>query len=305
MLMHDNFHSENAPRHGGCELDCGSGLHFLRVHADPERESRRSYASELAILLLIPHGGTIFLELDDGRSATTASGCSTWLVNLERGASLIGAGGAKYSALKIALSALECLATGCEVRITSFPMISEYPPDTVLEHLMDALCEHVFASLPGRGSNAEFCHAIGTAIQYHILRTYGDRSATRTEVAGTLAPWQLQSVKQAMLTRLDSKVDARELAEMCGISTSHLRRAFFASTGQSLHRWVVRQRIDQACGDLLATSLPTAEIALRWGFSDQSHLTRTFAAILGMTPARWKRAHSTMAPVSADQPMAS
>jgi AraC-like DNA-binding protein len=288
--MYDGCHSEKALDRSDCELGSGVGLHLLRALDIPERHRRLHYASELAVLILMPHVGTVFLELGNGQSAAIAASGSTWVINLEQGASLVGTPGAKYNSLKITLSSLECLATGCGVRVNSFPMMGEYPCDAVLEDFVDALSEHMATQSAEQGSSADFCHAIGTAIRYHILRTYGEQDAARGQ-AGTLAPWQLHVVKKAMLARLDCKVDADDLAQMCGISTSHLRRAFFASTGQSLHRWVVRQRVDQACGDLLATSLPMAEIALRWGFSDQSHLTRTFAALLGMTPARWKRAH--------------
>ncbi|WP_157956527.1 AraC family transcriptional regulator [Dyella sp. C11] len=278
---------------GDCDLGHGVGLHLRRAADIPERQQRRRYAPELAVLVVIPRSGNLFLELGNGQSAAIAACGSTWVVNLEQGASLVGAPGTKYSSLKITLSALECLATGCGVRLNSFPMMGEYPSDAVLENFVDALAEHITVQPAEQGGSADFCHAIGTAIKYHILRTYGDQGSGTGQTAGALAPWQLHVVKEAMLARLDSKLDAEKLARLCGISTSHLRRAFLASTGQSIHRWVVRQRVDQACGDLLSTSLPMAEIALRWGFSDQSHLTRTFAALLGMTPARWRRAHSS------------
>ena len=292
--MNDIHRSAYAVASEEIEIVCGTDLHLRRVFGGPGGK-RRNFEPGLAILILIPHSGAVLVK-HGGGSVAVAESSSSWVISLERGASLVPTSGASYTTLEMILSSLECLAIGCGVRLTSFPATREHPSDPVLESSIEALYEH--ASIPSfkSGGSANFCRAMGTAIQYHILRTYAERGAIQGGAAGALAPWQLRAVKQAILSRLDTRVFAADLAIMCGISTSHLRRAFFASTGESLHRWSVRRRIDHACNDLATTSLPVAEIALRWGFSDQSHLTRTFASVLGATPAKWRRVH---APASA------
>ena len=40
----------------------------------------------------------------------------------------------------------------------------------------------------------------------------------------------------------------------------------------------------------LLSKLPLADVALACGFADQSHLTRTFRRLEGMTPAAFRRA---------------
>ena len=42
--------------------------------------------------------------------------------------------------------------------------------------------------------------------------------------------------------------------------------------------------------DLMARGVALSETALRTGYADQSHLTRDFAAIYGVTPARYRTA---------------
>jgi transcriptional regulator GlxA family with amidase domain len=43
---------------------------------------------------------------------------------------------------------------------------------------------------------------------------------------------------------------------------------------------------------LSETNNSLVEIAAQTGFSDQAALTRTFANVVGATPAKWRREHS-------------
>jgi AraC family transcriptional regulator len=44
---------------------------------------------------------------------------------------------------------------------------------------------------------------------------------------------------------------------------------------------------------ITSTSERLSEIALAYGFTDQSHLNRTFGRMLGMSPGSWRRSAST------------
>jgi len=66
-------------------------------------------------------------------------------------------------------------------------------------------------------------------------------------------------------------------------------RAFRRSMGMPPHRWLVRQRIEQAKALLREGRAPLAEISLACGFADQSHFTRCFSAWTGVSPGRWRR----------------
>jgi AraC-like DNA-binding protein len=274
-----------------CELECGAGMNLLRIFEWSEQDSH-CYSSDLGILIMIPHQGDLLLKIGDGDPMMVSGNSNTWVVSLEHGVSLTRLSGASLSLVKISLSALERLSAGNGVLMRSFPAFIESSQDLVLENFVDALSEHCFNKQHISDIDANFCRAIATAVEHHVLKAYAGLGALGGSAVGTLATWQLQTVKEAMLARLETKLESRELAKMCGISTSHFRRAFFASTGMSVHRWVIRQRVEQVCGDLLNSSLPMADIALRWGFSDQSHLSRTFVAALGVTPAKWRQAHS-------------
>jgi AraC family transcriptional regulator len=80
-----------------------------------------------------------------------------------------------------------------------------------------------------------------------------------------------------------------EMAKIVDLSPSAFLRSFKRSAGLTPHRFVVEQRV-RAAQDMLAGSrLPIAEIALAAGFSSQSHLGAAFRAVVGLTPAQFRR----------------
>lgn len=106
---------------------------------------------------------------------------------------------------------------------------------------------------------------------------------------GGLAPWQVKLTLRYLLLDLCAHFPVEELARRCGLSRSHFTRAFTISLGTPPHRWLVRQRLRRA-GELLErTNDSISTIALNCGFSDQSHLTRTFHTRIGISPAVWRR----------------
>jgi len=106
---------------------------------------------------------------------------------------------------------------------------------------------------------------------------------------GGLAPWQLRQAKEFMEANLSTGARLRDLAEITRLSQSQFGRAFKASTGFAPHQWQMNRRIDKAKQLLLDGELTLAQIALVTGFSEQSHLTRVFHSIVGISPGSWRR----------------
>jgi AraC family transcriptional regulator len=53
--------------------------------------------------------------------------------------------------------------------------------------------------------------------------------------------------------------------------------------------YVAARRIERAKILITSTSERLSDIALACGFADQSHLTRTFGRMAGMSPGLWRR----------------
>ena len=80
-----------------------------------------------------------------------------------------------------------------------------------------------------------------------------------------------------------------ELAGICGMSRFQVVRAFSRGTGLTPHAYLVQRRTDLA-RRLLARGRPLADAAAAAGFSDQSHMTRTFARKYGISPGAYAKA---------------
>jgi AraC family transcriptional regulator len=126
----------------------------------------------------------------------------------------------------------------------------------------------------------------------HLVGRYGQLGEAIPQMKGGLAPWQKRRVLELLREHLDGEVKLARLAEECRLSVSHFARSFRRSFGTSAHRYLILHRIDIAKALLSETNNSLVEIAGQTGFSDQAALTRTFAAIVGATPAKWRRKHS-------------
>lgn len=83
-----------------------------------------------------------------------------------------------------------------------------------------------------------------------------------------------------------------DLARQAGVSRFHFARLFRVSTGDSPMAYLLKSRIERAKQMLLQDDRPVCEIAAALGFCDQSHLTRTFRRLTGLTPREFARLHA-------------
>jgi AraC family transcriptional regulator len=80
-----------------------------------------------------------------------------------------------------------------------------------------------------------------------------------------------------------------DVASAAGVHPAHLSRVFRKHYRCSVGQYVRTLRIDLASRELSASHRPIAEIAADFGFADQSHFSRVFAKLTGLTPARYRK----------------
>ncbi len=78
------------------------------------------------------------------------------------------------------------------------------------------------------------------------------------------------------------------MAEQAGLSRYHFIRVFQNKTGLSPHAYLTQVRVNNARTQI-ESGLTLADAAFSSGFSDQSHMTRYFKSIYGVTPGKFRK----------------
>ena len=81
-------------------------------------------------------------------------------------------------------------------------------------------------------------------------------------------------------------VSLDQLGEVAGLSKYYLLRSFTKQKGISPYRYLETIRIAKA-RKLLERNVPMIEVALQTGFADQSHFSRFFKRLIGVTPRQY------------------
>ena len=125
-----------------------------------------------------------------------------------------------------------------------------------------------------------------------ILRAVPDPLAPPAAADAELAltPAQLRRVVNRVVAAPERRASVADLAAAAGLSESWFAHAFKRTTGRSPARWATSLRLDRARVLLAGSDDPIAEIAAACGFVDQAHLTRSFRADAGLTPAAFRKA---------------
>jgi len=100
---------------------------------------------------------------------------------------------------------------------------------------------------------------------------------------------RLHRVLDYIYEHLDEPLDIDRLAEIACLSPYHWHRIYQAMYGETIATTVRRLRLHRAAGLLANGTLPISEIATLSGYSSLQSFTRTFGAVYGMPPARYRK----------------
>jgi AraC family transcriptional regulator len=159
-------------------------------------------------------------------------------------------------------------------------------PDPIVTGLSHALIQATAET----GANSLLVDQLSLGLLTHFAETYGGLRRVKLPENGGLATWQERRAKEIMQARLSSDLTIAQIAQECRLTPSHFARAFRRSTGVAPHRYLMQLRVDEAKRLLLQPHLPLADIGLICGFGDQSHFTRVFGQVTGVSPGAWRRA---------------
>ena len=127
-----------------------------------------------------------------------------------------------------------------------------------------------------------------------LCAAVGGRPPDWQRDSSVFTPCIMRQIVEQMDATLGCQVSLEEMARNFALSPGHFARKFQQSAGLSLDRFMNNRRIGMACSMLQEGSCPLSRISLDLGFSSQSHFTRLFSRLTGMTPQRFRRLHLHM-----------
>jgi AraC family transcriptional regulator len=122
-----------------------------------------------------------------------------------------------------------------------------------------------------------------------VLRQYTVFQPSAPLYESKLSQPRLGRLIEYIHLHLDTALSLGELGAVVQLSPYHLARMFRSTTGQSLHQYILSQRLLAARHMLLGRHRSLADIALQLGFADQSHLSHHFKRRYGVAPGAFIR----------------
>ncbi|GAC1428993.1 MAG: AraC family transcriptional regulator [Acidobacteriaceae bacterium] len=120
----------------------------------------------------------------------------------------------------------------------------------------------------------------------HLARRHADSSPSERAVGSEKAVVKL--VREYLEDHFADNVSLDQIAVLSGLSSYHLIRVFRSEVGLPPHAYLEQVRINRA-RQLLRAGNSIAEVAYTTGFTDQSHFSRHFKKMTGVTPGQYQR----------------
>ncbi|MTI12961.1 helix-turn-helix domain-containing protein [Sansalvadorimonas verongulae] len=157
--------------------------------------------------------------------------------------------------------------------------------------------KRLYAALQTRDSFFIDC-AISEAISCFLMRD--PPHLKHEKLKGGLPGYLAQDLREYIEHNLDEKLTLSTLSSKANLSEFHFQRIFRQSFGVSPAKWILERRISMV-KELLSESVDIRAVSHQCGFSDQSHMTRQFKKMTGLTPNEYRRItykRSIVVPVS-------
>ena len=99
----------------------------------------------------------------------------------------------------------------------------------------------------------------------------------------------LETIESYIMENINEQLSLEDIAYEVGYNTSYIIRAFKKKYGLSPHAYMINKKINCAENILAKNSnLNVSDIAYEFGFCDQSHFTRSFKRVFGISPNTYK-----------------
>lgn len=142
----------------------------------------------------------------------------------------------------------------------------------------------------GEADNQLFIDSLKNSLCIHLLRKYSSRQHSINEQSHEISKASFRKVLEYIHTHLHTHINLATLAELVGMSQCYFCDMFKRSLGVSPYQYVLQQRVERAKELLRQQDVPIVDVALECGFVNQSHFTKQFRKLTGVTPSKYRQA---------------
>ena len=127
------------------------------------------------------------------------------------------------------------------------------------------------------------------SIMVTLARIWEESGISLTGISSGQNANSFSSILEYIDLHINESLSVQELADRCGMSYSTFARLFKHYTGRSCQEYINYIKVCKAQDLLLFTDYPISYIASEIGFSDCSHLIKTYKKIKGITPNQQRK----------------
>lgn len=247
-------------------------MHFasLRIGRHASHAAMATHHHDAPSLCVLIAGS--YEERIRGRSDARVAGSLSFCPAGEPHSQRIGGSGASKLVLTPAAAGLDFLAS--HARLEEAPAIQSEGITSIGRRMVAELSvDDRFSPIALEG------------LGHELLAMFGRSVARDRDIP---ARW-LRDACDHMAANACEPLGVRDIAAAIGCDSVRLSRGFRRAFGHTIGHHQRKLRVAAATELLVASRMPLAEIAQACGFHDQSHLTRTFKAETGCTPAAFRR----------------
>ena len=113
-------------------------------------------------------------------------------------------------------------------------------------------------------------------------------SEIRPKVVSTRSAMQYKKIINIMKENVEKNLTVDELADLCGMSTSNLKKVYSMYSVFSTHKYFVKLKIARAI-DMLEEGYNVTEISDRLGFNNQNYFSIVFKRETTMSPLNYRK----------------
>lgn len=147
----------------------------------------------------------------------------------------------------------------------------------------------MIAGVAAHGNSSElfgsaYTETLISCIGMQLLQNHSNANKVINRPKGGLSPTVLRRIKDYIKSNISTTLSLDELSVIGGLSSYHMARSFKKETGETIHGYIIKERVQRATELLKNTDSSITTIAYDVGYVRTATMNHNFLTVLGMTP---------------------